>query len=447
MSEHSYTHHLIVLHPDEASVLLLEAEDSWQLPKFSPKEGFFPLTEEINRFMKTTFDLDGVVLRPVHYWESGAETHFDTLYLCEAQTLSQNVSGQWFRADQLETVSFEQPDHKPFALTALAEDAGLKAIPERRPTWARRGWWKEVEVWLQEELARLGYVEVGSFEQLKGWSISTVGRIQTDRGTLYFKAAPPLFACEAEITSTLAQLFPLHLPQIITTHPDRGWFVMADFGDHHLGDGAALMAALRRLAELQIEALNYKATLLASGCEDRPLAALGEAFDRLLERSKTRTELKSEDLEILRESRPKILSMLSELVACDVPETLVHGDFHSGNVVVRGEDCVIFDWTDACITHPYLDIAHAVSYYEEPERQGLIATYLEPWRRTFPEAQHERAFALAEILVPIFFAQTYERILGSFEPSSRWEFEGAVENYLTKLVAKLKEGSMVGAEV
>ena len=410
MPEHRFTHHLMVLHPIEARALMLKGENGWQLPSFSPEKGFFPLAEEINHFMQTTLTLEGVVLRPAH--RCNTENQTNTLYLCEAHTLPKNSCGQWLEAEQLDAVFLERQDHKPFLLTALAEDKGLKAIPEERPTWARRGWWKDAEDWLQDELGRLGYHEVSKFEQLRQWSISTVGRVQTEKGTLYFKAAPPMFAREAEITVTLAQLFPSNLPQVITSHPEKGWFVMADFGDHKPDNKAAYRAAaLRRLADMQIEVVNHQATLMAGGCEERPLAALTEAFDELLEYPRVKAELTSEDLELLDTSRPKIQAMLAELANCGVPETLSHGDFHFGNVAVKDDNYIIFDWTDACITHPYIDIAHATSYYDEPEKQALIAAYLEPWRRAFPNAQIERAFTLAEVAMPIFLLKPIGRFL------------------------------------
>ena len=127
----------------------------------------------------------------------------------------------------------------------------------------------------------------------------------------------------------------------------------------------------------------------------------------------------------------------SELIGCGVPAMLMHGDFHFGNVAVQGDGFVILDWTDACITHSFLDIAHIVSFYKEPERG---AAYLKPWQSALPAAQVKRAFALAEVLMPIFFAQTYARIVASLEPSSRWEFEDEIEAYMAKLAVKLREG-------
>ena len=40
-----------------------------------------------------------------------------------------------------------------------------------------------------------------------------------------------------------------------------------------------------------------------------------------------------------------------------MPYTLGHGDLHLGNVALVDDHVLLFDWTDAAVTFPALDIA------------------------------------------------------------------------------------------
>lgn len=46
---------------------------------------------------------------------------------------------------------------------------------------------------------------------------------------------------------------------------------------------------------------------------------------------------------------------LAQIDACGVPDTLVHADFHPGNVVGTPEAYVLLDWGDSFVGHPLID--------------------------------------------------------------------------------------------
>ena len=45
------------------------------------------------------------------------------------------------------------------------------------------------------------------------------------------------------------------------------------------------------------------------------------------------------------------------MAACGIPDTLVHGDFHPGNVRGADDRLVLLDWGDCGVGHPLLDQA------------------------------------------------------------------------------------------
>jgi hypothetical protein len=58
------------------------------------------------------------------------------------------------------------------------------------------------------------------------------------------------------------------------------------------------------------------------------------------------------------------LALIDEAASLGIPDTLVHGDLHAGNIGLRGGRSVFFDWTDACVAQPFLDL---VTFLDESE--------------------------------------------------------------------------------
>jgi Ser/Thr protein kinase RdoA (MazF antagonist) len=113
---------------------------------------------------------------------------------------------------------------------------------------------------------------------------------------------------------------------------------------------------------------------------------------------------------------------LSEVAACGVPETLVHGDFHPGNV--RGEPggggrLVILDWGDAGIGHPLLDQAAFLERVPPPDREPVVALWAQEWRRAVPGCAPERAAHLLAPVAALRQAVIYRYFLDRIEPTER----------------------------
>jgi hypothetical protein len=54
---------------------------------------------------------------------------------------------------------------------------------------------------------------------------------------------------------------------------------------------------------------------------------------------------------------PGLRAACAELAGHDVPASLVHGDLHLANVARGPRGYRFFDWTDACVAHPFLDLS------------------------------------------------------------------------------------------
>ena len=140
-----------------------------------------------------------------------------------------------------------------------------------------------------------------------------------------------------------------------------------------------------------------------------------------------------------RAALPGVERRLAELAAFDVPETLVHGDLHLGNVAHADDRLRIFDWTDACLAHPFVDLPTLDAASPDDERPGLREAYLDPWREQLSLPDTDRVMSLASVAERAFQAVTYERLQAAQEDASRWAMEGVVARCLRRL-AEVESG-------
>jgi aminoglycoside phosphotransferase (APT) family kinase protein len=84
-----------------------------------------------------------------------------------------------------------------------------------------------------------------------------------------------------------------------------------------------------------------------------------------------------------------VRSLVDQLAAAGIPETIQHDDLHDGQVFIRNGDYLVFDWGDAVVTHPFHTLtvtlrAAAWRLGLEPGGLEIIRlrdAYLEPFGR------------------------------------------------------------------
>ena len=142
----------------------------------------------------------------------------------------------------------------------------------------------------------------------------------------------------------------------------------------------------------------------------------------------------------LRAGLSRFHELCEEVASAPIPNTLVHGDLHADNIVVSDGGYLIFDWTDACIAHPFIDAATFLRY---AERASVDQATCERWRDHYLRGWEElasyevtsRLFELVEPLAAMHQVITYRWLLDSLDPSERWQFGGAMEDWLTRALA------------
>jgi hypothetical protein len=155
--------------------------------------------------------------------------------------------------------------------------------------WTDPQWLAEAHTWIRERLEALGVRPTGDIEQphVRPWS--TVMRVPTSGGDVWFKANIPALAYEAGVVGVLARTRPDLLPELAAVDLERGWMLMGDGGERlrelveRERNLERWLDVLPRYGELQLNTASRADELVALGAPDRRLAVLPGQYERLVE--------------------------------------------------------------------------------------------------------------------------------------------------------------------
>ena len=171
------------------------------------------------------------------------------------------------------------------------------------------------------------------------------------------------------------------------------------------------------LTGLQRRALDRLPELVALGVPDRRLSTVVDRVSAVLEQWGSAIEpAERRSLEAVVAGLP---ARVAAIVDCGVPDTLVHGDFHAGNVAGRPGEYVILDWGDSFVGHPLLDELAFVERLPPAVQIAARGWFVDAWRRAVPGSQPARAIELLEPLVSLEAAAMYARFCAAIEPDER----------------------------
>lgn len=138
----------------------------------------------------------------------------------------------------------------------------------------------------------------------------------------------------------------------------------------------------------------------------------------------------------LRDFTPQVGDMCAQLSSYRFPMMLHHDDFHPGNIMVKGDDIIFFDWAESAITHPFFSMTIVMRYakyvyeYDEEALNRLRDMYLQAWTQFAPLEQLRDAFELALRLGILCRALTWHRAVEQLEESEKWAYEGSMPYWL-----------------
>lgn len=416
----------LIARPDAPALLLLPGESGWQLPAITLEQHIWhPRVATVLPALHDLLGTTPTILRCAEARTDEPARQVQLRYVAELPSSAAPAASRWLGSAELAELPLAQPEQRPLLLTHLDELAAAPR-PPLRPPWAYPGWYQEAVAWIKTQLDGLGHTLHAPIEQIKCWGLSCILRAQTDAGPLYFKVAArlPLFADEPRIIAALATRYPQLVPTPLAIDHERGWMLLADLGTElrDLPDLALWIDALSAYGRMQRSAAEDVDWLRANGCIDRRLERLAAQIDPLLDSHEVRAALSADELERLRTIAPLLRARCAELDSYGLPPSLVHGDLHGGNIATKDGRRAIFDWTDACVAHPFLDLPTMMGDIREmmPDPSApdqLRDRYLEQWTDIAPIERLRAAWALTTPLATLHQAVSYQSIVANVEPA------------------------------
>ena len=284
----------------------------------------------------------------------------------------------------------------------------------QRPSWQRPGWMTRSVAELQTGLSRLGLQIVGPPVQSRHTALTAMVTMPTSNGLVWLKETHPLFAHEPVVISWLAAAMPRCVPRVLLDN--GGWWATAEFPHPASRPAESHLAALARL---QIAALE-RGSLGAIGIPTRSPPEIAEEIAGIVEWPRaadvgTRGRL--------RQLMPRLMEICEQAASSPIPASVVHGDFHRGNTRWTARGWLIYDWTDACLSHPFVDLAHTIWDDDIRQRNRQINQFLDEWSKVVSAPVIHSAVAAAPTISAAFQTASYARIVravdseGSLEPT------------------------------
>lgn len=154
--------------------------------------------------------------------------------------------------------------------------------------WSQPGWLDQASTWIERTLQGQAIRLTGPIDQVHQVPWSTVLRVPTSEGDVYFKAPMSVLVHEAALTQALSQWRPDCSLPLLAVELERGWMLVPDGGTRLReviraeGDSRPWEVVLPTYAALQMDMVSRREELLTVGVPDRGLAVLPSRFEELL---------------------------------------------------------------------------------------------------------------------------------------------------------------------
>ena len=282
-----------------------------------------------------------------------------------------------------------------------------------------------------------GIAAAGPPAQIRSWNLSSVWRIPVGGQTAWLKVVPPFFAHEGRVLAALAgQAVPRLLGH------DGGRVLLAEIPGEDMYEAPLppLLDMVTLLVSLQASWIGRVERLLAIGLPDWRGAVLAAALFNVVER--TRGELSADDAAALDRFVGDLPRRFADIAACAIPDTLVHGDFHPGNVRGSAARLTLLDWGDCGIGHPLLDQPAFLSRVAAEYDAAIRAHWNRQWLTALPGSDPQRA---SELLAPVAAARQavlYRHFLDNIEPAEHVYHRNDPADWLRRTAALLQSGAL-----
>ncbi len=448
-------YYAIIPHPsDNDHVLLLESEHGWMLPQATvplfPDDGRWRDAFRVNAAFQQSLGITITVL--------------ECLFVSPFPTLGQHGSSvfamsnhdhnwvlpphaAWVLYEKLATLPLAIPEHRP-----LLErwEMKIRSHATDELPWTQDGWFEEASVWIHMQLHEQGISATGPIEQARSWFISSLLRLPTTLGEVYFKAVPATDVHEPLLTKMLASQYLTLAPPVLAVHEEKRWVLMKAVVGKKVVPNANPAEYIGRLetllytyAQMQQDYTKHIGILLALGCYDWRLEKLIKDIDPFFAEldailQGARNPLTHEEQEAFQSVIPHLKTLCVELLQLGIPTSLHHGDFHRGNILVNETTCTLLDWSGFVgVTHPFLSLWLPMSDWDTDTGQRLTDKYLEVWSDIAPLEVLRSAVKKAHPLAALCGALGHRYQLAHARTTLSWDILSEQENLLECLRSML----------
>ncbi|GIH09838.1 hypothetical protein Rhe02_79050 [Rhizocola hellebori] len=261
-----------------------------------------------------------------------------------------------------------------------------------RPDYAKPGGPSRTLAWAQQVLD----CPITNVHQQRTWNLSAIWKLETERGLVWLKQVPRFFLHEASVIGYLGQ------PPLIAAD-DQGRMLLADVPGEDLY--GAQFEVHRDIAEDMVR-IQLRALQTGPPRGLPPMLALAP--------------------------QPWLAERLERVAAAGMPDTLVHGDLHPGNVRGTPAQRTIIDWGDSFWGQPGFDILRLTERLSKEDALVLVRHWAELWREALPGCDPEAAVEALRPVAALRNAAVYANFLAHIEPSEHPYHAGDVPFWLAE---------------
>jgi Ser/Thr protein kinase RdoA (MazF antagonist) len=376
------------------------------LPTFEAVQPWWPESWDAVARARELYGVDVVILRRLDAGDGERHPGGHVTYLAEVEASGAVPLTPWTGADPV-------ADH-----------------PLRAP-WARPGGPAAALEWAEQALRQLNRPPVAPPEQIRSWNLSTIWRLTTAAGPVWLKVVPPFFAHEGDM---LERLEPSVVPPLLAHDGPRILLADVPGEDQYDAPLTQRLRMVRMLVRLQAQWLDRVDELVALRLPDWRNPVLAVQLSTTYER--TAAELDPATRATVERLLGTLDARYADIASCGIPDTLVHGDFHPGNV--RGDDdrLVLLDWGDCGVGHPLLDQPAFVAAAESADVPEIAKEWSAAWRAVIPGSDPERAAELLQPVAAMRQALIYQTFLDQIEPDEHVYHQDDPATWLRRAAAQ-----------
>jgi hypothetical protein len=431
---------VLVAHAREPLLLVVDGPGpGWALPSTTTVED--PEGEELVDAVEALLGQPVVLLRMTEWGE--VDESRPTLRIVELEPIDDSPPPglRWTPWRELDPSAGRPAEAGPVFASWL--DRRTRAPDPRDTPWSRPGWFGRASAWMTERLTDLGRPATTPPRLYYLWALSAILRAEVEGGRYFMKACPRLLRHEGVLTRHLATRVPKLVPTVVALEPAEGWMLMEDLGGRILGDEPVGRwgDALKVFADIQRAWSGHTDELIEAGAHELRLGHLADAVPAMTEAPFAAPYLSAEDVARWRAATPALVAACRRLDELGPPPTLTHGDLHPWNIVVRDGGHVVFDWTEATISHPFTDLLTCVVRTTEVEaRRAMRDAYLSRWADVLLGPELAEAGDLALVVGGLAQVDMYLTELPELHPADLGGLDGAGADWMRRTLRVLEDG-------